>query len=81
LTTILVIGGIIVETFQKCALVLTILGAIFWGILGVFDYNVIERLFTDNNIERVIYVLIGIAGLINIALLFSRLYQNEKIRD
>ena len=57
---------------QRSCLVLTIIGAIVWGLIGVFDFNLVENIFGDNSmISRIIYTLVGIAGLINIYLLFT----------
>ncbi len=61
-------------TLQKVALVLTIIGAINWGLVGLFDFNLVSALFGDENvITRIIYVLVGIAGIINVGLLFEDL--------
>ena len=52
--------------------VLTIIGALNWGLIGLFDFNLVATLFgTDNVITRIVYVLVGIAGIINIGLLFE----------
>lgn len=60
------------KTLQKVALVLTIIGALNWGLIGLFDFNLVSALFGDENvITRIIYVLVGIAGVVNIGLLFS----------
>lgn len=60
------------EVLQKIALVFTIIGAIVWGIVGIFDFNVIDYLFSNVRfIARIIYIIVGICGLINIGLLFS----------
>ncbi len=60
------------HTLQKVALVLTIIGAVNWGLIGLFDFNLVSALFGDENvITRIIYVLVGIAGIINIGLLFE----------
>ena len=57
---------------QKIALVFTIIGAIVWGIYGLFDVNIIAKLFYNVSIlEKVIYVVVGVCGLINIGLLFT----------
>lgn len=58
------------EVLQKIALVFTIIGAIIWGLIGLFDFNPIDYLFGTNILARIIYILVGIAGLINIGLLF-----------
>lgn len=60
------------QTLQKVCLVLTIIGALNWGLIGLFDFNLVETLFgVENVMSRIVYVLVGIAGIINIALLFE----------
>lgn len=60
------------QTLQKACLILTIIGALNWGLIGLFDFNLVETLFgAENVISRIVYVLVGIAGIINIALLFE----------
>ena len=61
------------ETLQKTCLVLTIIGAIVWGIIGLFNVNIVEALFGDTIIPRIIYSLVGIAGIINIGILFNHI--------
>ena len=60
------------KTLQRIALVLTIIGALNWGLIGFFDFNLITALFGANNVvSRIIYSLIAIAGIINIGLFFE----------
>lgn len=61
------------ETLQKICLIFTIIGALVWGIIGIFDYNIIEALFGNTIIPRIIYSIVGITGLINIGILFNHL--------
>lgn len=62
------------EILQKICLVLTIIGAINWGLIGLLDFNLVSFLFGDMSLlSRIIYSLVGIAGLINIGLLFTHL--------
>ena len=59
------------QTLQKICLLLTIIGAINWGLIGIFDFNLVATIFGDGTVlSRIIYSLVGIAGLINIYLLF-----------
>ncbi len=56
---------------QKCALVLTLIGAINWGLIGIFQWDLVAAIFGDMTTwARIIYSVVGIAGLINIVLLF-----------
>lgn len=60
------------ETLQKVCLVITIIGAVNWGLIGLLDFNLVSFIFGTNSIiPRVIYSLVGITGLINIGLLFE----------
>ncbi len=62
------------ETLQKIALTITIIGAINWGLIGLFDYNLITSFFGEiSMMSRTLYILIGITGLINIGILFKHL--------
>lgn len=61
------------EGLQKSALVLTIIGAINWLLVGLLDFNLVRALFGEGNIiGRILYIIIGIAGLINIGILFTK---------
>ena len=52
------------------ALTLVILGAINWGLIGLFRFDLIATLFggMESAISRVIYVIVGLAGLYCISL-------------
>lgn len=60
-------------TLQKVALVITIIGALNWGLIGLFQFDLVAALFNgaESVISRVVYTIVGIAGLINIGLLFD----------
>ena len=53
-------------TLQKICLFLTIIGAINWGLIGLFDFNLVTFIFGEGTLTK-----IGIAGLINIGLLIK----------
>lgn len=61
------------NVIQKIALVLTIIGAINWGLIGLFNFNLVEMIFGSSMLSAIIYMLVGIAGIINIMLLFMDL--------
>jgi uncharacterized protein len=68
------------STIQRIALILTIIGAINWGLIGFFGFNLVEAIFGDNSaLSRIIYGLVGIAGLINLGLLFKP--NEEHVRE
>jgi uncharacterized protein len=57
--------------WDRIALVLVIIGAINWGLVGLFQLDLVATLFggADSPLARIIYVLVGIAGLWCISLL------------
>ena len=62
------------ETGQKTCLSFTIIGAINWGLVGFFDFNLVTALFQESSaIVRIIYGIVGICGLINLGLLFNHI--------
>lgn len=61
------------NVIQKIALIFTIIGAINWGLIGLFNFNLVEMIFGASMLSAIIYMLVGIAGIINIMLLFMDL--------
>ena len=61
------------ESLQKICLVFSIIGAIVWGIIGFFNFNVVSWIFGDSILANVIYIVVGICGLVNIGLLFNHI--------
>jgi uncharacterized membrane protein YuzA (DUF378 family) len=65
------------ETIQKTALVFTIIGAIVWLLVGLFDFNLVNYIFVDmldaEILARIIYIIVGVCGLVNIGLLFNHI--------
>ena len=62
------------ETLQKVCLVVTIIGAVVWGLIGIFDFNLVSYMFGEESmLSRIIYTLVGITGLINIGILFDHI--------
>lgn len=61
------------KIIDTIALILVIIGAINWGLIGLFQFNLVEFLFGAMTIlSRIIYVLVGISGLWCIRKLFDR---------
>jgi uncharacterized membrane protein YuzA (DUF378 family) len=61
------------KVIDKIALVLVIIGAIVWGIIGIFNFNVVDAIFgVDSIISKIIYILVGISGLWAIKILFDK---------
>lgn len=57
---------------DRLALVLLIIGGLNWLLVGLFEYDLVASIFGGQTafISKVIYTLVGIAGLYCISLLF-----------
>ena len=66
------------SALTRIALALVIIGALNWGLIGLFQFDLVATLFggQDSFLSRVVYGLVGIGGLICIGLLFK---PNEEI--
>ncbi len=52
------------KVIDYIALVLVIIGAINWGLIGLFGFDLVATLFGSMSvISRIVYTLVGIAGL------------------
>lgn len=65
------------ETIQKTLLVITIIGALNWGFIGLFEMDLVSSLFGDQTfMTKLVYTLVGISGLVNIGILFNHIETN-----
>lgn len=61
------------KIIDTIALILIIIGAINWGLVGIFNFNLVEAIFGGLSvITRIIYILVGISGLWGIKLIFNK---------
>ena len=57
------------KTLDYILLTLVIIGAINWGLIGFFDFNLVSGIFGDATaFTRVIYALVGLSGIYMISL-------------
>ncbi len=56
------------------ALILSIIGSLNWGLVGIFQFDLVAWLFGGQSavLSRIIYALVGLAGLWCITLLFRK---------
>lgn len=62
------------STLSRVAMTLVVVGAINWGLVGFFDYNLVNELvgvlFNGQaavNVARAIYAVVGLAGVYQVA--------------
>ena len=62
------------ETMQKILLSITIIGAVNWGLIGIFDFNLVAYLFGNGSLlSRIVYTLVGVCGLVNLGIYMAHL--------
>ena len=56
------------------AQILSIVGCLNWGLIGLFQFDLVAWLFggVDSLLSRIVYTLVGLAGVWCITLLFRR---------
>ncbi|MDR1117453.1 MAG: DUF378 domain-containing protein [Oscillospiraceae bacterium] len=65
---------------DRIALIISIIGAINWGLIGLFRFDFVAYLFggMTHSVSRVIYTIVGLAGVWCISLLFR---QEDRVKD
>lgn len=65
---------------DKIALILSIIGGLNWGLVGIFQFDLVAFICGGQTgiISRIIYILVGLAAIWCISLLFR---DNELIED
>ena len=64
--------------WDKIALILLIIGGVNWGLVGIFEFDLVAWLFgsADSVLSRTIYILVAISAVWCISLLFQK---NEEL--
>lgn len=65
------------------SLVLVIVGAINWGLIALFKFDLVATIFggQDAFLSRIVYGLVGLAGLYCIKFLMEREKDRPRIRE
>jgi len=68
-----------VISLRNLALILVIIGAINWGLIGFFRFDLVSSIFGDNMevVSRVIFAIVGLAGLYAITFFFLELLTKQ----
>lgn len=49
-------------TLNGLAVGLTTIGALNWGLVGLFNFNLVNALFGKSLLSRIVYTLVGLSG-------------------
>ncbi|MFA9463619.1 MAG: DUF378 domain-containing protein [Velocimicrobium sp.] len=65
------------KTIDYIALIIVIIGAINWGLIGIFQLDLVRVIFGDMSfLSRTVYAIVGICGLYAISY-FGRISNNN----
>jgi len=65
------------KTLDYIALILVVIGAVNWGLIGFFNFDLVSAIFGDMTlISRIVYALVGVSGLYALSF-FGRLRNEE----
>jgi len=63
---------------DSVALAIAIIGAVNWGLIGIFEFDLVAFLFGDMSwLSRIVYILVGISGLYLITF-FMRIFDGSE---
>ncbi len=48
------------------AAILLVIGGLNWGLIGVFDWNLVDWIFAQTILVRIVYILVGLAAIYQI---------------
>ncbi len=63
-----------IKRLEPVALVVMVLGALNWGVVGLFEENVIANVFGTGTFTDALYVIVGVAGLIYVPRMLEALH-------
>lgn len=66
---------------NRLALVLVIIGALNWLLVGLFKFDLVASIFGGPTaiLSRVVYTLVGLAGIYTISLLFTDFRRDREV--
>lgn len=69
------------KAVSAVVLLLIIVGGLNWGLVGAFDFNLVDSLFGEGSaLARVVYVLVGLAALYKLVVwVMSLLNEKDKV--
>jgi len=62
-----------VRRFEPVVLLVMVLGALNWGMIGLFDTNVVADVFGGGTLADIVYVIVGVCGLLYVPRLLESL--------
>ena len=66
------------KILNTTALILIVIGGINWGLVGFFNYNLVDAIFSQGSfLARAIYAIVGIAALWTVLMMGSKSTEKD----
>ena len=60
------------KTIRLIAFILTVIGAVNWGLVGIFKFDLVAALLGEMSLlTRIVYALVGLSGVVSLTILNS----------
>jgi uncharacterized membrane protein YuzA (DUF378 family) len=66
-----------VKRFEPITLLILVLGALNWGMVGLFDTNVISDVFGSGTLTDVVYAIVGVCGLLYVPKVLEDMHVSD----
>jgi uncharacterized membrane protein YuzA (DUF378 family) len=65
----------LIRRMEPVWLAIVVIGALTWGLIGLLDWNLVGEIFGTGTVADVVYVIVGLAGL----LMLPRLFEDFRV--
>jgi uncharacterized membrane protein YuzA (DUF378 family) len=68
-----------IKRFEPITLLIVVLGALNWGMVGLFDTNVISDVFGSGTATDVVYAVVGVCGLLYVPRVLEEMHLRDRM--
>lgn len=67
----------ILKRFEPIALLTIVLGALNWGMVGLFNTNVLSDVFGSGSLTDVVYTVVGVCGFFYVPKILENMHLSD----
>src|SRR5262249_4764936 len=68
-----------IKRLEPITLLIVVLGALNWGMVGLFETNVISDVFGTGTLTDVIYTVVGVCGLLQVPKVLEAMHLRDRM--
>lgn len=70
------------KSLKTISYILVIIGALNWGLVGLFNYDLVAAIFGDMSaISRIVYILVGLSAVVSLITVYMCCKKEDKYLD